>query len=105
MFNIYDTALFNAVGIADSETTVTLNSTVVPGSVVIDASTGDYTITGSGQIAGGTSLFKTGSHNLILATANTYSGGTVISNGVLRLGIDNAIPSTGLGDVTNASPG
>jgi autotransporter-associated beta strand protein len=102
VFNIYDTALFNATGIA--QPTVTLASTLVPGGVTVDTSAGDYTLTGSGQIAGGTTLLKKSAGTLNLNTANTYSGGTVVSNGVIKVGIDNAIPSTGLGDVTNVSP-
>ncbi|HEV2692085.1 MAG TPA: autotransporter-associated beta strand repeat-containing protein, partial [Verrucomicrobiae bacterium] len=104
VFNIYDSALFNATGI--SQATVNIASTLVPGSVTVDTSAGSYTLTSStgGQIAGGTSLVKVGANTLVLNTANTYSGGTVVSNGVLQVGTDNAIPSTGLGDVTNISP-
>jgi autotransporter-associated beta strand protein len=61
-------------------------------------------LSGSGQIAGGTGLTKKNAGTLNLNTANTYSGGTTVSNGVIKIGIDNAIPSTGLGDVTNVSP-
>jgi len=102
VFNIYDSALFNAIGIAQPN--VTLASILVPGGVVVDTSAGNYTFGGSGQIAGGTSLIKVGAGTLFLNTANTYSGGTVISNGVIKIGITDAIPSTGLGDVTNVSP-
>ncbi len=102
VFNIYDTALFNVTGIAQA--TATLASTLVPGGVTVDTSAGDYTLTGVGQIAGGTMLLKKSAGTLNLNTVNTYSGGTVVSNGVVKIGLDNAIPSTGLGDVTNVSP-
>jgi autotransporter-associated beta strand protein len=102
VFNIYDTVLFNVTGIA--QPTATLASTLVPGGVTVDTASGDYTFTGSGQIAGGTSLLKKSTGTLNLNTVNTYSGGTTVSNGVVKIGIDNAIPSTGLGDVTNVSP-
>ncbi|MDR3458377.1 MAG: autotransporter-associated beta strand repeat-containing protein [Verrucomicrobiae bacterium] len=102
VFNIYDSALFNATGIG--QPVVTLAFTLVPGGVTVDTTAGNYTFAGSGQIAGGTSLVKVNAGTLFLNTVNTYSGGTVISNGVIQVGIDNAIPSTGLGDVTNASP-
>jgi len=40
----------------------------------------------SGTISGGTMLIKTGTGALSLSGANTYTGSTVISNGVLQIG-------------------
>ena len=104
VFNIYDGVTFNAVG--STNPTVSLVSTLVPGSVTVNTISNDYTFstTGSGQIAGGAGLLKTGTNILFLNTANTYSGGTTVSNGTIKIGIADAIPSTGLGDVTNLSP-
>jgi autotransporter-associated beta strand protein len=46
-----------------------------------------------------------GSGTLLLSTVNSYSGGTVISNGVLQVGVANAVPSTGAGDVSILAAG
>ena len=104
VFNIYDSVTFNAVG--STNPVVNLASTLVPGSVTVNTISNNYTLSTSsgGQIAGGAGLLKIGTNTLFLNTVNTYSGGTTVSNGVLKIGIDNAIPSTGLGDVTNVSP-
>ena len=48
-------------------------------------SAGDYTISGAGGIAGTGSLTKSGTRTLTLSTANTYSGGTIVSNGLLEI--------------------
>ena len=59
--------------------TVTLNTTVSPASVTMNNPTKDYTISGTGVIAGAGSLTKTGAGALTLGTANTYSGGTTVA--------------------------
>ena len=105
-FNIYDDVTFNATGSAQPN--VNLATTMVPGSVTVDTSANNYTFSGVGQIAGGASLVKINTGGtLILQTANTYSGGTIISNGVVQLGIDNGVSGTGsagFGDVAIYSP-
>ncbi len=70
---------------------VTLNTTVSPASVNV-AATGNYNISGSGTIAGTGYLIKTGTGTLTLSTANTYTGGTSITNG--RLLIEPTSPTT-----------
>jgi fibronectin-binding autotransporter adhesin len=105
-FNLYDGVKFDSTGAAAP--TVTIAGVMQPSSLVVDTTGNDYTFTGLGQVAGGTSLIKTGPGNLILQTANTYSGGTAISNGVIKLGIDEGVGSTGAAgqnDVTIVSPG
>lgn len=67
-----------------ANTTVTLNSVVTPASVTVTNSTYTYTISGSGAIGGSGGLVKSGSGTLNLSTANTYTGGTVISAGVVN---------------------
>ena len=72
---------------------VTLNTTVQPGSVVINNSSGNYTIGGAGGIAGTGSLTKSGSGSATLSTVNSYSGGTNVTAGTLIIGTNGALPS------------
>jgi len=78
---------------------VTLNTTVNPGSVTVNNSSGNYTISGTGKIAGTGSLTKSGTGTLTLSTANTYSGGTVVNGGLLEItrtsATTSALPSGG----------
>jgi len=97
-----DTAVFgNANGAAG---TVTLGSAITVGGLTFNAAgSGTYTVTGgtltlggssvtiqtvadaeiSSVIAGSAGLVKTGAGRLILSGANTYTGGTTISGGIL----------------------
>jgi autotransporter-associated beta strand protein len=78
-----------------------------PSSLVVDTSANDYTFSGPGQVAGGTSLVKLSTGTLNLLTANTYSGGTFVTNGIVKLGVDEGISSSGaagLNDMTIVSP-
>jgi len=68
----------------NSHYAVTLNTTVKPGSLTTNSS-GNYTISGSGTIGGTSSLTKSGSGTLTLSTANTYSGGTIVNSGLLKI--------------------
>ena len=104
-FNLYDNVTFNSAG--STNPSVNLAQLLSPGSVKVDTSANDYTFstTTNGQIAGATGLLKVGTGTLFLNLPNGYSGGTVISNGVIKIGIDEAISSVGAGDVTNISPG
>lgn len=97
VFKNSDTVTFNSIGSTNS--TVTLAGTLAPATVTVDTSANDYTFSGTGQIGGSGSFTKISSGTLSLQTANTYAGGTVISNGVVRYGVANALSSTGTGDV------
>jgi autotransporter-associated beta strand protein len=81
---------------------VTLNSTVRPGSVTINNALGSYTFSGTGSIVGTASLAKAGTGTATLSTANTYTGGTMVSNGSLVLGNSKAL---GFGGVVTGNPG
>lgn len=49
------------------------------------------------KLAGaGASLNKTSAGTVTLSGVNTYSGGTVLTTGILKLGVNNAIPNAGL---------
>ena len=61
----------------------------------------NYTISGSGGIAGGGGLTKAGTSTLILATDNTYAGGTTISAGTLQVGNGGTSGTLGSGNVAN----
>jgi autotransporter-associated beta strand protein len=92
-FTNSDNATFNSIG--STNPTVSLSGALQPSSVTVDTSANNYTLNGTGIIAGNTGLKKLSSGTLLVQVANTYSGGTVISNGTVQLGIDNAIPGSG----------
>jgi autotransporter-associated beta strand protein len=72
---------------------VTLNTTVSPASTTVDNESGDYIITGTGNISGSGSVTKIGSRTLTLHTVNTYTGGTTIAEGTLIAAVNGAIPN------------
>src|ERR1019366_7301675 len=81
-----DAVVFDATYLSPSTTpTVTLNTTVSPVAVTAN-STHNYTISGTGGIAGETGVTNAGSGTLELDTVNTYSGGTTISAGGITVG-------------------
>jgi autotransporter-associated beta strand protein len=72
------------------------------GTLVITSTTGTNTINATiangssfGSAGGTTSLLKAGDGTLILGGANTYTGNTSISAGVLQLGASNALSTAG----------
>ena len=87
-------AFFNGDAVTFDDTAATfgvnLAASVTPGGMTVNAAS-NYTIGGAGSIAGSVSLTKKGSGTLTLGSANSYSGGTVISNGTV------AFASGGLG--------
>ena len=99
-FHNSDNVTFNSVG--STNPTVNLVGAIAPGSVIVDTTANNYTFAG-GSIAGSASLIKKGAGTLVLATANTYGGGTTVSNGVIQLNTANAISGTGAGTIENNS--
>jgi len=93
-----DNVTFNDSGF-DSPV-INLTTVNSPGSLTVNT-TQSYDFTGSGGIAGVASLTKSGSGTLILETANSYTGPTVINSGALQIGNANASGSLGTGAVTN----
>ncbi len=69
---------------------VTNLAIVSPASVTANLTNKDYTISGS-PIAGGTAVIKDGSGTLTLSGSNSYSGGTTIRDGTLKLGSANTL--------------
>lgn len=98
VFTSSDNVTFNSMGSANP--VVTLSGTLAPTSLTVDTSANDYTFGGTGSIAGPGSLAKVGTGSLALQTVNTYVGGTIVSNGTVQLGANNALSSTGTGDVS-----
>jgi fibronectin-binding autotransporter adhesin len=86
-----DNVKFEDLKSGASPITVTLDSTVSPQSVIFEHTDKAYTVSGSGKISGTTSLIKSGTGTLTLATANDYSGGTTLNAGQLNLNNASAI--------------
>ena len=95
-----DSATFNDAGASSA---VNLTSAFFPSSVTVSNSALTYTFSGSGSLSGSGALIKAGSGTLILdnSGANTYAGATVISNGTLQVGLNDANGSLGSGNITN----
>ena len=75
-----DAIVFND---AASNTVVTLNTTVLPGSVTIINNNSNYTLVGNGKIGGAIGLKKQGTGALTIGNINSYTGPTVLSGGLL----------------------
>ena len=55
----------------------------------------------SGIISGGAYIVKTGGGTLTLSGASSYTGGTIITNGVLQIGNGGTTGALGSGNVTD----
>ncbi len=62
-------------------------TSVMPSTVNFTNTNRTYTVSGTGQIAGAARLFINGGGTVTLATANTYSGGTVLNSGQLNINV------------------
>ena len=71
---------------------ITVSGSVVPGSITFSNSTVDYSFTG-GDITGTTPVVKHDNGLVTFSTANTYSGGTVLNDGRVRIGNATALGS------------
>jgi len=80
---------------------INLIGSVVAGTVYVLADNQDYTFGGSGFLAGGTALFKTGNGQLTLDTTNTFGGGVTINDGTMQIGDGVAFNGGLAGNVTN----
>lgn len=63
---------------------VTLAGELHPAQIWVNHATGRLEFEGSGSLAGQVNLNQTGNGTLCIATANTHSGSTIISNGTLE---------------------
>jgi autotransporter-associated beta strand protein len=73
-----------------------MTETLLPGTVTVNASK-NYTIGGTGAIAGATSLLKSGSGSLTLTVNNSFTGGSLVTGGTLIL---NQVGAAGSGSIT-----
>ncbi len=88
VFATPDAVLFDATAGANS--TVTLLGTLVPASLTVSSAT-DYTLTGSGSLAGPMTLAKSGAGRLTLTGPHTFTGNTTLSGGTLELRVTGAL--------------
>ena len=91
----HDYVVFEDSHSGPGDRTVTLTGTVSPGSVSMTA-TKNFTLSGSGAIAGATDLNATGTGTLTLGTTNTFSGTTRIGAGTLVLANGRALQGSTL---------
>jgi len=77
---------------------IVLVGTLSPASVTVNASANNYTFSGSGYLTGPSSLVKGGSGTLTISntTPNTYTGGTFVSGGMLKLAMANSVNTSSI---------
>ncbi|MGC3956864.1 MAG: autotransporter-associated beta strand repeat-containing protein [Verrucomicrobiota bacterium] len=96
-----DNVLFNAAGVANPN--VNLVGNVAPASTTVGAA-GNYIFGGTGSIAGTGALIKTNTGTLTINTVNSYTGPTLISNGVVEVAaIANGSQNSSLGASDNSA--
>ncbi len=78
--------------------TVSISGNVAPASIAVTNTANTYTIDSTnGAIVGASTLTKSGAGTLLLTGgANSYTGGTILSGGVLQLGNNGALGSGAL---------
>ena len=84
LVGVGDRVIFEDTQSGASPITVTLNTSVSPGSAGVSNLTKSFTISGSGSIGGAGALTKQGSATLTLATANSFSGGLNLNGGIVN---------------------
>lgn len=90
VFNNSDFVTFNATGAANP--IVNLVGSLIPSQpVLVDTTAANYSFGGSGAIGGTASLTKIGLGTLVISNVNNYIGSTVVSNGTIQLGVNNAL--------------
>jgi autotransporter-associated beta strand protein len=98
IFNNGDSVTFDNSGSNNSP--ITLAGALQPGLVTYNASK-SYNFSGAGAITGTNALVKTGAGTLTINTTNTYSAGTILSNGTTICGnIGANATALGTGSIT-----
>jgi len=80
----------NVISINTNSAASVTNNSVTPGYLIVNSTT-NYVINGPGGIGGGASIVKMGTSTLTINNANSFTGGTTISNGILRINNTNAL--------------
>lgn len=81
---------------------ISIASTVSPADFLFQNEQIKFSLTGAGSIGGSGLLTKTGAGDLTISTANTFSGGVMLSEGKIRLGNATAL-GTGLVTMTTGT--
>ncbi len=71
--------------------TVNVQGLVTPGNLIFNNANSNYLLLGTGSIGGTGSLTMLGTGTLTLNLNNTYSGGTILGAGRIRLGSNNGL--------------
>ena len=82
---------------------VSLNTTVSPDLVTVNSNTNNYSISGTGAIAGNAAFMKSGSSTLTLSTVNSFTGPTTVSGGTLVVNATGALPANNALAISNAA--
>ncbi|MEM8945903.1 MAG: autotransporter-associated beta strand repeat-containing protein [Planctomycetota bacterium] len=93
-----DSVTFDDTGVG---TTVDVQSDLTPASVTFNNNTKDYTVQGAGSIQGGGEVTKSGTGRVTINNANTYTGTTNITGGVLHAANNAALGDTSGGTTVN----
>ena len=86
-----DTVIFNNPA---TPSTVTMFGALAPAAMTVN-NVNSYTFSGSGSLTGAMALTKTGTGSLTLTTANSYTGGTILSQGSIVVSNNNALGTVG----------
>jgi autotransporter-associated beta strand protein len=91
-----------SIGANGTYSDTTFGTLILTGTNATIQMAGTVNVVVNSQITGTNGLIKGGTGTLTLAGNNTYSGGTIISLGTLRVGNGGTLGTLGDGDVTNS---
>lgn len=97
-----DTVIFNDPA---NPSTVTMFGALAPAAMTVNNVSNSYTFTGSGSLTGAMTLTKTGTGTLLLTTANSFTGGTILSQGTIVVSNNNALGTGGTITINDTGTG
>lgn len=92
-FNGSDDVIFDDTG--SNNTPVAITGALSPNSITVNA-TKNYTLGGSGSLAGNFALTKNNSGSLTLTTSNSFTGGIAVNGGTLIIASNASAAGTGM---------